>query len=419
MNERLCAYNVLLKIEKDSSYSNIALDKALQSVEKKNRPLVSSLVYGTLERQITLDYVLSQYLKKPLKKTKPEVLTALRLGAYQILFSDKIPPFAAVNESVNIIKGSAFSFATGLVNSVLRKIAENGFSYPETDDELFDMSVRYSCPKELCRHFTVNYGREQADSILSSSIGPAPVFLRVNSLKTNADELMSVLSEEGITAEKLSDTALKVKGGSFEELPSFEKGFFHVQDYSSQLCCEELGAIENETVIDVCAAPGGKSFTVAEMMNNKGRVYSLDLYSQRARLIEEGAERLSLSIINTAVNDASVYNSSLPPADRVLCDVPCSGLGVIRRKKEIRFKPLDSFDNLCQMQYNILTVSARYVRSGGTLVYSTCTLNPDENERNCERFIKENGGFRLETVKNIFPYMYGSDGFFIARFVRE
>ncbi|MBE6834688.1 MAG: 16S rRNA (cytosine(967)-C(5))-methyltransferase RsmB [Ruminococcaceae bacterium] len=422
MNERASAYKVLLKILKNNSYSNIALDSVLnESDSDSGSSLVTNLVYGTLERQITIDYVLSKYLKQPVEKTKPEILVALRLGVYQLLFTDKIPPFAAVNESVNIIKKSKFSFASGLVNSVLRKVADEGFVYPETEDIIFNLSIKYSCPEELVKHYVDNYGVDNATDILSSSIGSAPVFLKVNTLKTSASVLKETLEIEGVKAEIKDENALKISSfGSPENLKSFNDGLFHVQDYSCILCCKTLGAKENETVIDVCASPGGKSFSIAEMMNNKGKVISCDLYSQRVGLIESGAKRLGIDIIETKENDASVFNSSFPLADRVLCDVPCSGLGVIRRKKEIRFKKPLEFDNLCDMQYNILTVSSKYVRSGGVLVYSTCTLNPKENEENCNRFLNEHKDFRKDgEYINIFPKMYDSDGFFIARFVRE
>ena len=421
MNERASAYKVLLKIIKNSSYSNIALDSELKDYsESKDGALVTKLVYGTLERQITIDYVLSLYLKQPVEKTKPEILVALRLGVYQLLFTDKIPSFAAVNESVNIIKKSKFSYASGLVNSVLRKISENGFEYPKTDDKVFDLSIRYSCPKALVKHFLDNYGEENAEDILSSSIGAAPVTIRVNTLKTDADTLVETLEKEGVKAEKTGDNTITVSGNSIESLKSFKDGLFHVQDFSSQLCCEMLGAKKGETVIDVCASPGGKSFTIAEIMKNDGKLISCDLYEHRVNLIKDGANRLGINIINTYVNDASVFNNSFPVADRVICDVPCSGLGVIRRKKEIRFKDPCEFDNLCDMQYNILTVSSGYVRKGGTLVYSTCTLNPKENEDNCNRFLKEHSDFSLDgEYINIFPRMYNSDGFFIARFIRE
>ena len=422
MNERQSAYNVLLKIQKNTSYSNLALDAELSSFDgEKGKALVSRLVYGVLERQITLDYCLSLYLKEPIKKLKPEVLTALRLGAYQLLFTDKIPAFAAVNESVKIIRSSRFSFAAGLVNSVLRKVSENGLSYPETDDKIYDMSIRFSCPVQLVNHFVKSYGEENASGILASSFEAPPVTARVNTLKISADELMKKLSDEGIKSEKLNDAALNlIECGSVEKSECYRKGLFHIQDLSSQKCCEILGAEENETVIDVCSAPGGKAFTIAEMMKNKGRLLAFDLYEHRVNLIKSGKERLGLSIIETAVGDASKLNENMPKADRVLCDAPCSGLGVIRRKPEIRFKDLSGIDNLTQMQYNILTVSSSYVRSGGTLVYSTCTLNPNENEEVCDRFLKEHGDFSVDgKYLTFFPHINNSDGFFIARFSRE
>ena len=422
MNERASAYKVLLKIIKDGSYSNIALGSELKGSDSDGHSsLITNLVYGTLERQVTIDYVLSLYLKQPVARTKPEILTALRLGAYQLLFMDKIPSFAAVNESVKIIRNSKFSYASGLVNSVLRKISENGFSYPETDDEIFNLSIRYSCPEELVKHYVNGYGIENAVDILSSSLGAPPITVIVNTAKISADGLMAVFEKEGICAQKKDENVICVSGGiSFEKLESFKSGMYHIQDYSSYLCCKALGVREGETVIDVCASPGGKSFTLSEMMNNRGNVLSCDLYEHRVNLIKNGAERLGIDIIKAHINDASIFNPDFPVADKVLCDVPCSGLGVIGRKKEIRFRNPSEFDSLSELQYNILNVSSRYLRFGGALVYSTCTLNKKENEDNCERFLTEHKDFHIDGgYINIFPKMYNSDGFFYARFIRE
>lgn len=422
MNERQSAYKVLLKIQKNNSYSNLALDAELSSFDSSDgKALVSALVYGTLERQITLDYVLSLYLKQPIQKLKNEVLVALRLGAYQILFMDKIPSFAAVNESVKIVKNSHFSFASGLVNSVLRKVAQNGITYPETEDVIFDLSIKYSCPKALTEHYFNDYGMDNTVGILSTSLGAAPVTARVNTVKVSADKLITLLKNEGVNAQKISETALNLLDcGCFESLSAYREGLFHIEDLASQKCCEILGAKENETVIDVCAAPGGKTFTIAEMMNNKGRVLSFDLYEKRVGLINKGADRLGLSIVSAGVSDATLFNEKMPIADRVLCDVPCSGLGIIRRKPEIKFKNLNEFDFLTQMQYNILIVSSKYLKSGGTLVYSTCTLNKKENEENCNRFLEEHKEFSLDMdYLTLFPHINNSDGFFTARFIRE
>lgn len=423
---RQTAFEILNKIQRDNAYSNLALDTALEKaeIENKDKRFVSALVYGVTERRITLDYNLSLYLSQPLKKLKPQVLTALRLGAYQILFMDKIPDSAAVNESVKLVKKNGAAFASGLVNAVLHKISNNGL----TDDG--SMNVKYSAPEWLCKMWSESYETENAEKILEASFGPVDVSLRVNTTKTTAEKLCSILSDEGFECEinGIVDGALTVKnGGAVHKTNAYSDGLFHVQDIASQLCCKALGANENETVIDICAAPGGKSFTIAEAMNNSGNVISCDIYKHRLKLIEDGAKRLGLSNIKAVENDGSAFNSELPLADKILCDVPCSGLGVIRKKPEIRFKKSDEVDKLSDLQYSILCISSRYLKIGGKLVYSTCSLNPEENENVIKRFLAEHDDFRsvrvLPEVKRyaddtdyltLMPHIHGSDGFFIS-----
>lgn len=423
---RQTAFEILNKIQRDESYSNLALDSALDKAEidVKEKRFVSALVYGVTERRITLDYNLSLYLSQPLKKLKPQVLTALRLGAYQILFMDKIPDSAAVNESVKLVKMNKTAFASGLVNAVLHKIAKNGL---KTDGS---MSVKYSAPEWLCKMWCESYGEENAEKILEASFGAVDNTLRVNTAKTNADELCEILSAEGFQCEKNTtvENSLTVKnGGAVHKTKAYADGLFHVQDVASQLCCKALDVREGETVIDVCAAPGGKTFTLSEMMNNTGKVVSCDIYPQRLKLIKDGAERLGLTNIDTVQNDGSEFNSSLPEANKILCDVPCSGLGVIRKKPEIRFKKCEEVDKLKDLQYSILCVSSRYLKIGGKLVYSTCSLNPEENENIINKFLAEHEDFRsvrvLPELKRyaedtdyltLMPHIHGCDGFFIS-----
>lgn len=423
---RQTAFEILNKIQRDESYSNLALDSALDKAEidVKEKRFVSALVYGVTERRITLDYNLSLYLSQPLKKLKPQVLTALRLGAYQILFMDKIPDSAAVNESVKLVKKNKTAFASGLVNAVLHKIAKNGL---KTDGS---MSVKYSAPEWLCKMWRESYGEENAEKILEASFGAVDNTLRVNTTKTNADELCDILSSEDFQCEKncTVENSLTVKsGGAVHKTKAYADGLFHVQDTASQLCCKALDVQDGETVIDVCAAPGGKTFTLSEMMNNTGKVVSCDIYPQRLKLINDGAQRLGLTNIYTVQNDGSEFNSSLHEADKILCDVPCSGLGVIRKKPEIRFKKSEEVDKLKDLQYSILCVSSRYLKIGGKLVYSTCSLNPEENENIISKFLTEHDGFKsvrvLPKLKRygedtdyltLMPHIHGCDGFFIS-----
>lgn len=425
-NARQTAFEILNKIQRDNSYSNLLLDAVFEKseLEQIDKAFASALVYGVIERMITLDYELSQYLRQPLKKLKPQVLTILRLGAYQLLFMDKVPASAAINESVRLTKNNGAAFASGLVNAVLRKVCSNGVTPTE------NLSVRYSAPRWLCELWNNSYGHDNALALLESSFGSVKTSLRVNSLKTTEDELIKALADEGIKAEKnaLMSNALTVENaGALHKTKAYSNGLFHVQDLASQLCCTALDVNENDTVLDICSAPGGKSFTLAQYMRNTGSVYSFDIFEHRLKLIDDGAKRLGIINIKTMKNDGSVYNSAVPLADKILCDVPCAGLGVIRKKPEIRYKERAEVDKLPELQYSILCVSAKYLKKGGTLVYSTCSLNPDENENIIKKFLSEHSDFEsvrvLPELKrheentdyiSLMPHIHNCDGFFIA-----
>lgn len=422
MNDRSIAYKILLKIEKDKAYSNLTLDSILGKEKAGYEPFVRALVYGVIERKITLDYILSEFLSQPIHKLKPQVLTVLRMGVYQIKFMDKIPVSAAVNESVKLIKQQGFSFASGLVNSVLRKTANSEILYPEKNDSIEYLSVRYSCPADLVQKYINDYGFENAVGILSTSLENPPLIIRVNTLKISPEELIERLKTEDVEACECDfNGALTVKSGNIFSTDCHSEGLFHVQDLASQMCINALDPKPCETVLDMCAAPGGKSFTIAEKMQNKGEIYSFDLYEHRLALIESGAKRLGIDIIKAQVRDASAVYDDIPNADKILCDVPCSGLGVIRRKPEIKYKDLGFIDKLTDLQYNIICSASAYLKKGGRLVYSTCSLNKAENEKVCERFLKLHNGFKLINgyPVTLMPHIDKTDGFFFAVFTKE
>ena len=430
---RQLAFETLLKLQKHQSYSNLSIAGVLGSSDLSgaDKSFFTTLVYGVLERKLTLDYNLSLYLKQPLKKLNPNAYAALLLGAYQVLFLEKVPDHAAINESVKLTRKNGASFASGLCNAVLRKVASNGLCLPEapaaapedgrplTDKEYAYYSVLYSVPVPLIRLWVEAYGFEKTEGILKDALGPRPLTVRVNTTRTTAEELIARLETEGVTAvphEAVGDALILESAGDLAALPSFRDGLFHVQDAASQLCCANVAAEPGMTVYDLCAAPGGKSCTLAEYMENKGVVRAVDLYEKRVGLIAENAERLGLSIVEPAVGDATEYDPERPPADRVLCDVPCAGYGDIGRKPEIRFKDPGSVDIFPALQYDILDKAEQYVVDGGRLVYSTCSLNPAENEAVAERFLEEHDGWKLVLMKTYFPQDYHCDGFFNAVF---
>lgn len=433
---RILAIKTLMRIERGGAFSNILLDQQISSGNMKaaDKALFNALVMGVLERRKTLDYNISLYLTKDIKKLKPEVLTILRVGAYQILFSDRIPDSAAVNESVKAAAKLKSSYAKGIINAVLRKISENGLLLPKEDDKLYRMSVEYSVPLELASLITDSLGFDDACSFLSESTGKAKTEIRVNTLKTNADMLIKVLEAEGIKAERhlsLDDALIVENAGDIGGLKSFNEGLFHVQGISSQLAVKALSLKAKDTVLDMCAAPGGKSFTAAQYVKENGSVYSFDLTENRVSLIKSGAKRLGIENIKCEVNDAAIYNERIPKAECVLCDVPCTGLGVIRKKPEIRYKRISDLNSLYNIQYDILSTSSRYVKKGGTLIYSTCTINDKENREIALKFLANHSEFssvkvlpEMETAARdgdfltLLPHINNCDGFFIAKFVK-
>lgn len=432
-NARQVAFEALLKTEKNNAYSNIALDVILSKarLDTRDKAFVSALFYGAIERKLTIDYQLSRYLSKPLKKLKTEVLVILELGAYQILFMDKVPDSAAVNESVTLAKKNGYTFASGLINAVLRKVAANGIVLPDEKNLIAHLSIRYSCPEEYIALWLKELGRDNTVGLLESTLGSAEINIRVNTTVINCDSLIEFLKNEGVTAEKTdleNALSLSLDGKDIETLESFKKGYFHVQDLSCQLCAKALGAKAGDRVFDMCSAPGGKAFTVAQYMNDSGEVLCFDLHQSRVDLIKGGAERLLLKSVKAQVGNASEYDGKLGYADAVLCDVPCSGLGIIRRKPEIKYKSLDSLKELPDIQYKILQNASQYVKSGGTLLYSTCTVLKRENEYVCRKFLNNNPEFESiaalpeitdDKFITLLPHKNGGDGFFIAVFKRK
>ncbi|MBR4858523.1 MAG: 16S rRNA (cytosine(967)-C(5))-methyltransferase RsmB [Clostridia bacterium] len=433
---RQVAFEALLKIHRDGAYSNLVVDSLLKDnpdMDERDKAFVCNIVYGTLDRLILIDYNLGLYLNQPVKKLKPELHTILRMGTYQLLFMDKVPSRAAVNESVNLAKVNKSSFAASLVNAVLRRVSDNGVRLPDGgEDDPAYLAVKYSCPQWIISLWIDAYGLENAVALAEKALEPAPIVIRVNTTKITPDELIWKLAEEGVIAEKsdiVPETLIISNTGSVEELEAYKQGLFHAQDIASQLCCVALDAQNGETVFDLCSAPGGKTFTTAEKMNNTGVIRAFDIYQSRVELIRNGAKRLGLDNVYSYLSDAAIFNENYGMADRVLCDVPCSGLGIIRRKPEIRFKNQSEINCLPEIQYRILCNATKYLKPGGRLVYSTCTLNPKENSEICDKFLAEHPEFSAVEVLTdlprygesdkyltLMPHIHNTDGFFIAAF---
>ena len=406
-DSRLIAFEILYKVLKDNAYSNLALDSAIKDCKSENKAFISQLVLGVIERKLTLDYLISPYLEK---RTKPKVKIILYLGTYQLCFMEKVPSSAAINTSVELAGLVGAEYYKKLINAVLHKIDNNRIDI----DSLDDLSVKYSCEKNLINMWIKMYGEDKCIEILETINSRPPVFAVPNRLYVNADELSYELIDNGIDCEVHGELVKINSSFNLSALKPFKDGLFHIQDKSSYECAMELEAAQGDTVIDICSAPGGKAFTVAECMKNTGKLYAFDLYEHRTKLVESGAQRLGLTCIEAAENDASVFNPLIPEANRIICDVPCSGFGIIRRKPEIRYKELDSIKELPALQLTILQTSARYLKKNSRLIYSTCTLNKKENERVVRAFLESNSEFKLIKEKTCFPDINGGDGFYYA-----
>ncbi len=417
-NARAIALSVLNKCTLAGQYSNISLDTAIKRAELSDadRGLLTALVYGVLERKLTLDACITSLSGRPLDELSPEVLNLLRLGIYQINYMDRVPDHAAVNETVSL----APKKARGFVNAILRAFSREGKRIPLPDREIDPvgyLSVRYSFLPALCRTFLDTFGLERTESLLSSFCEQPPLTLRVNTLKCDRSTLCSRLREAGYDASENAecDTALTLRSAPVTSLPGFFGGDFFVQDEASQRCVKALDAHAGMTVIDACACPGSKSFGAAIDMQNTGRVISCDLHANKLSLIKDGAERLGISVIETVCRDARERNGEwIGIADRVLCDVPCSGFGVFAKKPELRYKDPTECARLPEIQRAILESASAYVKHGGKLVYSTCTILPRENSGVVQDFLSSHAEFTCLQSCTLYPDTDRTDGFFYA-----
>lgn len=429
INVRAAAYNELLRYEQSGTFINIAVDAAIRrcGLYGHDRDFFTALVYGTVERQITLDWYISRLSSKPVGKLDTAVITALRMGLYQIIYMDKIPDSAACNESVKLVKkraASAAPFVNAILRAFLRKRDELVLPSAEKEPVKY-LSVRYSVSEKLCGMWCEMYGYSQTERILRGMDEPPTVTLRVNTLKTDRKLLLGKLAADGIEAVPSPEAKFGIRLCSAVPTGSLgilSEGLCTVQDDASSLSVEALAPRPGDTVIDMCSAPGGKSMSAAMLMGGEGRIRSFDIYENKLALIRESAERLGIGIIETECSDGAAFREELTgTADRVICDVPCSGYGVLAKKPDLRSRAAMrvSDSELPELQYNILCNGASYLKKGGRLVYSTCTLCRRENEDNVARFISEHDGYILKNERTLFPdpelppYLR-TDGFYFA-----
>lgn len=412
MNIRKTAWETLCRCEKAGQYSNLALDGVLKKneISDADRALLTNLVYGCIERQVTLDAWIDELASRP---TEPEIRVLLRLGLYQLAYLDRVPDHAAVNETVAVAPKRAAGFVNAVLRSFLRR--EKRIDPPDREkDPVGFLSVGYAVARPLAEKLNGAFGTERAEQILRACSEKTSICLRTNTLKTTREKLADELTRAGYEPEPFGRAGLRLRGNvPVGKLPKFDDGWFFVQDEASQRCVEALGAEAGMTVIDVCACPGSKSFGAAMDMNNEGRVLAFDLHRSKLSLAENGAKRLGVTILTAAERDA---RDPLPEwegkADRVICDVPCSGYGVIAKKPELRLKDPAVSAGLPTIQKAILARSATLVKRGGKLVYSTCTILREENDDVADDFLASHPEFSETERVALFPDTDGTDGFF-------
>ena len=420
---RKTAFDVLMDVEKNGAYSNLSLNSFIE----KNRPdspaFVRELVYGVLRNRMLLDWFLGQLIPSGLKKIKKQDLTLLRMGVYQLSYMKSVPEYAAVSETVNMSKKLARG-RERFINGVLRGYIRNRqqLVLPDRERDLEEyLSIVYSAERWIVRLWTDAYGEEKTEALLKASNETPGLAVRVNLMKTDRKALKEKLEALGFEAEEseVSDRALLVKGSGLLDTEPYREGMFSVQDEASILASDALDAKPGDCIADVCAAPGGKTFATAELMAGKGVIYAMDKYEHKLKLMEAQAKRAGIENIRLLKHDSTEPVEGLKERmDKVLADVPCSGLGVIRRKPEIKYKGMQDLDELIERQRQILQAAASYVKAGGTLVYSTCTINPVENEKQIVEFLRGNKEFKALEQKQLLPDG-GTDGFFICRMRKE
>ncbi len=424
----------------DGEYLNLAFRDGMLSADlsASDTAFLKELVFGVFRNKILLDYIIRKNSSIRLKKIDPQILNILRMGAYQYLFMDKVPEHAAVSESVNLAKKCANQKTVAFVNAVLRQIIrtipDKNLDFLSFSDKTEYLSVKYSYPLQLAEFFVKSFGK-RAEFLMEAGNKSPDLCVRINTLKITKEEFIKKLDELLITYKETpyTDCGLYLYGATEEKRKKLS-GLFTVQDQSSQLAALSLNPESGDFVLDLCSAPGGKTTHIAELMKNEGKIYATDIYESRLKSVDFLADSLGINIIKTYPHDATVIDDNLiGKADKILADVPCSGLGIIRRKPDIKYKEnITDFSGLNEIQLKILNTAYHYLKSGGVMVYSTCTINKSENIELIEKFLQSHPDMKLDKIESehilgaakemgekgyieIFPDTDSSDGFFVCR----
>ena len=437
-NAREVAARTLIACERQGAWSDGYLKRVIHEdgLDRRDAALATRLCFGVLQNRMLLDWYLGRLSRIPVEKLDGYVRANLRIALYQLLFMEKIPASAAVNEAVKLTRARVKNpRAAGMVNGILRSFLRQreDFSIPTGTDDVETLSVRYSPPRWLGETFLRRLGAEQTEALLTADNGVPPMTVQINTGRGTIGEVKVVLEEDGVKAEAhptLPDCLNLSETGNLEKLNAYQQGLFYVQDAAARLAVCAAGIVPGQRVLDCCASPGGKSFAAAIDMDDRGEVISCDIYPHKIALMEAGRDRLGLSAMKPILQDARTYRAEWDSGfDAVICDVPCSGLGIIRKKPDIRYKKPGELKGLSGLQKEILENCSRYVKRGGTLIYSTCTLVERENEDVVRTFLSIHPEFVLEPFSlpgmeeqrgmvTLWPHIHGTDGFFIAKLKR-
>ncbi len=404
---REIALKALYKIDKEEAYVNIALDEIIKEnkrkLEDRDIGFVSEIVYGVTTWKLTIDEIIKKYSKLRIKKISPWILNILRMGIYQIVFLDKVPKSAAVNESVNLAKRYGHKASSNFVNAILRKIDKKDYqTFFEIENPIERISKTTSMPIWIVKELLKENDIEKVEEICKASNLKPKVEIRINRLKTNIQQLENLLKERNIVFQegKFEDFLILEKTKNIEKLDLFEQGYFTIQDEGAGLIAKILNPKPNEIILDACSSPGGKTSYMAELMNNKGEIIAWDLHPHRVKLVEETAKRLGIHIIKTECQDATIYREEYKEKfDKILLDVPCLGIGVLKRKPDIKWKRKpEDIEEIAKIQENILKTCSKYLKPKGQLVYATCSIFSEENDKIIDKFLEKNTDFTYSKI---------------------
>lgn len=430
---RELALKILYKIDNEKAYSNIILNEEINKnrkiIDERDIGFISEIVYGVTTWKLTIDEIIRKYSKIRLKKISPWIITILRMGVYQIVFLDKVPKSAAVNESVNLAKRYGHKSSSNFVNAILRKISKKDYEdFFDIDDNIERISKTTSMPVWIIEKLLKEKDIDEVENICKNSNIRPKITVRINKLKTNKEEIKKILAKEKIEFKEceLDDFLIFEKVKNIENFDLIKNGYLTIQDKGAGLIALVLNPKENEHVLDACSSPGGKTTYMAEMMNNRGEIVAWDIHEHRVNLVEKNAKRLDINIINTECKDATKYEEKYKERfDKILLDVPCLGLGVLKRKPDIKWqRKEEDINEITKIQKEILNSCSKYLKENGELVYSTCSILKDENEEIIKEFLEKNKNFEAIKISGKQQYIQlyqdkENDGFFICKLKKK